>query len=66
MNVMMVVSKEEMEMINAIRKQKQVEESIRQNKEYLEEIIVSIIDAIGLDETKKIVREINRKLRDAE
>lgn len=66
MNVMMVVSKEEMEMINAIRKQKQVEESIRQNKEYLEEIIVSIIDAIGLDETRKIVREINRKLRDTE
>lgn len=66
MNVMMVVSKEEMEMINAIRKQKQVEESIRRNKEYLEEIIASIIDAIGLDETRKIVREINRKLRDAE
>lgn len=51
------------ELLTKMREEKRKEEAIRQNTEYLENIVMATIDAIGLEETKRIVRDINRNLR---
>lgn len=51
------------ELIKKMREEKRRIEAIAQNKEYLENVVMSTIDAIGLEETKRIIRDINRNLR---
>lgn len=51
------------ELLTKMREERRKEEAIRQNTEYLENIVMATIDAIGLEETKRIVRDINRNLR---
>lgn len=58
-----LLSAEEYEAVMKIRAEKAKDEAIQKNKEYLEEIVMSIINAIGLEETKRIIRDINRNLR---
>lgn len=51
------------DLITKMREEKRKEEAIRQNKEHLEDVVTATIDAIGLEETKRIIRDINRNLR---
>lgn len=51
------------EVILAYREEKAKKEAIKQNEEYLRSVVIDTIDAIGLEETKRIIREINRNLR---
>ena len=50
-------------LIIKMREERRKEEAIRQNTEHLENIVMATIDAIGLEETKRIIRNINRSLR---
>jgi hypothetical protein len=51
------------ELLTKMREERRKEETIRQNTEHLENIVMATIDAIGLEETKRIIRSINRSLR---
>ena len=51
-------------LIIKMREERRKEEAIRQNTEHLENIVMATIDAIGLEETKRIIRNINRSLRE--
>ncbi len=51
------------ELLTKMREERRREEAIRQNTEHLENIVMATIDAIGLEETKRIIRNINRSLR---
>jgi len=51
------------ELLTKMREERRKEEAIWQNTEYLENIVMATIDAIGLEETKRIIRNINRSLR---
>lgn len=51
------------ELLTKMREKRRKEEAIRQNTEHLENIVMATIDAIGLEETKRIIRNINRSLR---
>jgi hypothetical protein len=50
------------ELLTKMREDKRREEAIRKNKEHLENVVMSLIDAVGLVETKRIIRDINRAL----
>lgn len=67
MTLMNNLTKEEIracwDLITKMREEKRKEEAIQKNKEHLEDVITATIDAIGLEETKRIVRDINRNLR---
>lgn len=52
------------ELLTKMREDKRKEEAIRQNTERLEYIVMTTIDAIGLENTKRIIRNINRSLRE--
>lgn len=52
------------ELLTKMREDKRKEEAIRQNTERLEYIVMTTIDAIGLEDTKRIIRNINRSLRE--
>lgn len=49
--------------VTEIRAKREKEEKIKLHRERLRETVISTIDAIGLEETKRIIREINRDLR---
>lgn len=51
------------ELLTKMREERRKEEAIQQNTEHLENIVMATIDAIGLEETKRIIRSINRSLR---
>lgn len=51
------------ELLTKMREERRKEEAIRQNIGYLENVVMATIDAIGLEETKRIIRNINRSLR---
>lgn len=51
--------------LNKIREEKRKNEAIQENEIYLEEIAESMIDAIGLDETKRIFRKVTKTLGEA-
>lgn len=51
------------ELLTKMRGERRREEAIRQNTERLENIVMATIEAIGLEETKRIIRNINRSLR---
>jgi len=48
-----------------MREEKRKEEAIQRKAEYLENIVMATVEAIGLEETKRIIRNINKSLRDA-
>ena len=54
------------ELLIKMRGEKRREEAIRQNTVYLKNTVIDVIDAIGLEETKRIIRDINRSLRTPE
>lgn len=54
------------DMIKTMREEQERKKAIAKNEEYLREIVISTIDAIGLDETKRIIKQINRDLRAGE
>ena len=47
------------ELLTKMREERRREEAIRQNTERLENIVMATIEAIGLEETKRIIRNIN-------
>jgi len=51
------------ELLTKMRQERWLAEAIQQNKEHLEDVVAATVDAIGLEETKRIVRDINRNLR---
>ena len=52
-----------LELISKMRTERAKKRAIESAREYLREVVISTIDAIGLEETKRIIREINRNLR---
>lgn len=52
-----------LELISKMRAEREKKRAIESAREYLREVVISTIDAIGLEETKRIIREINRNLR---
>ena len=59
-----LLTEEEYEAVMEIRKRNAEKERINQHKEQVKNLIIATIDAIGLEETKRVVREINRELRE--
>lgn len=55
-----------LELISNMRAAKARKIIIEEHRENLRSVVISTIDAIGLDETKRIIREINRNLRGEE
>ena len=51
------------ETLKKMREERRKAEAIQKNEEWLHSAIVATIDAIGLEETKRIIRNINRDLR---
>ena len=61
-----LLTEEEYKAVMEIRERNAEKERINQHKEQLENLVIATIDAIGLEETKRIIREINRNLRERE
>lgn len=51
------------DLVEKMRAEKRKKEVIGYHREALQSAVISTIDAIGLEETKRIIREINRNLR---
>jgi hypothetical protein len=54
------------ELVTTMREERRKAEAIKKNAEWLWDTVTSTIDAIGLEETKRIIRNINRDLRSIE
>ena len=52
-----------MELIEKMRAEKRRQEKIEEMKKVLSEVVYASINVIGSDETKRIIREINKELR---
>lgn len=61
-----LLTEEEYKAVMEIRERNAEKERINQHKEQLVDLVIATLDAIGLEETKKIIREINRELRERE
>lgn len=61
-----LLTEEEYNAVMEIRERNAEKERINQHKEQLVELVIATLDAIGLEETKRIIREINRELRERE
>lgn len=61
-----LLTEEEYKAVMEIRERNAEKERINQHKEQLENLVIATLDAIGLKETKRIIREINRELRERE
>ena len=61
-----LLTEEEYKAVMEIRERNAEKERINQHKEQIENLVIATIDVIGLEETKRIIREINRKLRERE
>lgn len=61
-----LLTEEEYKAVMEIRERNAEKERINQHKEQLVELVIATLDAIGLEETKRIIREINRELRERE
>lgn len=61
------LTKEEFDMLSEMlinkRKEDKRRELVEFHRDYLEQVIISTIDAIGIEDTKVIIRDINRRLR---
>lgn len=51
------------ETLKKMREERRKAEAIQKNEEWFHSAVVATIDAIGLEETKRIIRNINRDLR---
>lgn len=51
--------------LNKMREEKRKSKAIQESENYLFDISISMIDAIGLDETKRIFRKVTHALREA-
>lgn len=54
------------DLVENMRAAKARKRAIEEHRENLRSVVISTIDAIGLEETKRIIREINRNLRGEE
>ncbi len=61
-----LLTEEEYKAVMESRERNAEKARINQHKEQVKSLIIATIDAIGLEETKRIVREINRELRERE
>lgn len=61
-----LLTEEEYKAVMEIRERNAEKERINQHKEQLVDLVIATLDAIGLEETKRIIREINRELRKRE
>ena len=61
-----LLTEEEYKAVMEIRERNAEKARINQHKEQVRNLIIATIDAIGLEETKRVVREINRELRERE
>lgn len=61
-----LLTEEEYKAVMEIRERNAEKERINQHKEQLVELVIATLDAIGLEETKRIIRKINRELRERE
>lgn len=61
-----LLTEEEYKAVMEIRERNAEKARINQHKEQVKNLVIATIDAIGLEETKRIVREINRELRERE
>ena len=61
-----LLTEEEYKAVMEIRERNAEKERINQHKEQLVELVIATLDAIGLEETKRIIREINKELRERE
>ena len=51
------------DLISKMREEKRKTQQLKKARTDLQEMVISTIDVIGLEETKRIIREINRDLR---
>lgn len=61
-----LLTEEEYKAVMEIRERNAEKERINQHKEQIVDLVIATLDAIGLEETKRIIREINRELRERE
>ena len=61
-----LLTEEEYKAVMEIRERNAEKARINQHKEQVRNLIIATIDAIGLEETKRDDREINRELRERE
>ena len=54
---------DEYEAVMAIRKKKNAQKKIQEQKQYLFSATNKVIQEIGMEETKRIIRELNKRLR---
>lgn len=52
-----------LEMIQKMRAERERERVLALHRQQVEDLVTATIDAIGLDETKRIIRRISRDLR---
>ncbi len=52
-----------LEMIQKMRAERERERVLALHRQQVEDLVTATIDAIGLDETKRIIRHISRDLR---
>lgn len=53
------------ELVQKMRAEREHERRVALHRQQIEDLIITTIDAIGIDETKRIIRSINRDLRSA-
>lgn len=51
-------------LVEEMKAKREHEQKYQVNRQYLRDCVISTIDCIGLEDTKKIIREINRDLRE--
>ena len=61
-----LLTEEEYKAVMEIRERNAEKARINQHKEQVKNLVIATIDAIGLEETKRIIREINKELRERE
>lgn len=52
-----------LEMIQKMRAERERERTLALHQQQIEDLVTATIDAIGLDETKRIIRRVNHNLR---
>lgn len=52
-----------LELVQKMRAEREHERMVALHHQQIEDLVIATIDVIGLDETKRIIRSINRSLR---
>lgn len=55
-----------LELVQKMRAEREHERVVAFHRQQIEDFVTATIDAIGIQETKRIIRSINRDLRDAD